>query len=199
MNSFPLLIDLFQAVLDQSKTIEGRFCPVYRSGAELNSDEMGQVITDVIQDGKFQKYPVAILFPPRGLGEIKGKDGSWMDWSVTMFFLQTSYSDAHNYTRDRNPSTGTSMHPVYMDWQEMATAAVSFHRILSKFGVYMGLINESFRMKQGEKVGIEPVSLAGKDRVSGVRLDFRCSTFFDCLTEDYADDALELMEAKISL
>lgn len=181
MISYSYISDLFTAVLQQSATIQGRFFLSARHGAEINSDVLGQVLTDAVTQVQNQKYPLALMMAPSSRGELSIAS-PWQDYTITMFFLRPTYYDAFNQVADVNSNTQTSMRPVMKDWEEMGFCAINFIRALDAVQ-RNGNINSYFRLKK-ETRAIFPVSFIGADRVSGVRLDFAISLFVGCEAED---------------
>lgn len=182
MTSYPFIQYLFVNILLKSRAIQGRFFQCL-TGFEVNSDEMGQVIDDSIK--RFgPKYPLAMMMPPRTRGNFSYNKGEWESHRFIIFFLKTTYADSNNQVSSRNAATGTSTHTVPQDWHDMKRAAVNFIRVLDRIQRTKNLINTSFRLDPDEKL-IDPVSLVGKDRVSGVRLEFNGSLFTGCELEDY--------------
>jgi hypothetical protein len=190
MTSYPFITDLFKNVLSKSNAIGGRFYLCHRSGFEINSDDLEQVIKDTFGDQSKQKYPLALLMPPRSRSVITNRQGEWEKYTFVMFFLKTTYADSANQVIDRNPNTGTSMHTVSQDWHDMKRAAVGFIRVLDGVQRFGNLINTSFRMDSDDKM-FDPVSIIGKDNVSGVRLQFSASLFIGCELEDYTLSELD--------
>jgi hypothetical protein len=189
MNSYSYIESLFKAILEQSKTIQGRFYILPKSGGEINSDEFDQVLA--LANGK-QKFPVAAMMPPTSSGDYTNKD-EWEEFNFTIFFLNTTYYTGNNQLSKQNASTQTSSHRVIEDWDEMKIAANDFLRVLDK--VQRGsnsagsiLINEAFRMS-GRKL-VNPISFSSTQRLSGVKLEFKASIFLGCEIEDYIEDGL---------
>jgi hypothetical protein len=190
MISYPFITDLFTNVLAKSKAIGGRFYLCPRNGNEINSDELEQVIQEVVLPATVQKYPLALLMPPRSRGKFTNtKQGEWESYRFIMFFLKTTYADSANQVIDRNSRTGTSMHSVPMDWHDMKRAATGFVRVLARVQRSALLINDKFRLDDDDRL-VDPVSMIGKDRVSGVRLEFGGSLFVGCELEDYNESDL---------
>lgn len=183
MTSYPFIIDLFTNILTESNAIGGRFYQCI-TGFEINSDEMAQVINDVVAKPNGQKYPLAMLMPPRSRGTFTGKFDGWEHYRFIMFFLKTTYANSENQVATRNPNTGTSRHSVPMDWHDMKRAAVAFVKVLDTVQRANCLHNTSFRLDHDDKM-IDPVSMIGKDKLSGVRLEFNGSLFTGCDLEDY--------------
>jgi hypothetical protein len=185
MNSYQYIEQLFKNVLITSKSIQGRLyvCPMW--GVEINSDTLGELIQNEIKHIQGNKYPLALMMPPRSKGKFTIASGEWEDYAIDMFFLQTSYYAA-NQVKSINPATRTSTYPVSFDWSDMHTAASNFIAVLNKVQILNNLINTTFRVSSEQK-NITPVSNIGVDRASGVRLQFPVSCFVGCVIEDYDD------------
>ncbi|MFB6453725.1 hypothetical protein ACE38W_00515 [Chitinophaga sp. Hz27] len=111
----------------------------------------------------------------------------WEHYRAVMFFLKNTYTTGTGQVQTPNKSTGTSMHTIPQDWHDMKRAAIGFIRILDEVSRTNMLQGSIFRLGgagKNEKI-IDPVSLIGTDRVSGVRLDFQFSLFSGCEVEDY--------------
>lgn len=179
--TYSFLFDLFTAILQQSATIEGRFYVSSKNGNEINSDVLGQVLTDVVTQTTTQKYPLVLMTAPTSRGELSAAS-AWQDYTITLLFLRPSYYDAFNQIADINPNTQTSMRPIMKDWEAMELCAKDFIRVLDVLQ-RMNKNHNVFRLEKGKKP-ITPFSNVGIDRVSGVRLDFGMSLFVDCLITD---------------
>lgn len=196
MISYPFIQELFTNVLAKSRAIRGRLFLCPKMGTEINSDELGAIIADlVVPDRLEKKYPLALLMPPVSFGQYTAKNGEWEKYRFTMCFLNTSYYSGTNQTMTPNTSTKTSMHTIPQDWHDMKRVAGAFIYVLNKFSKDQGLINTSFRLDQERDKIITPISEIGFDRVSGVRLEFMGSVFIGCELEDY--DAVEISSIEI--
>ncbi len=183
MRSYPFLIDLFKNVLQKSKAIEGRFYVSSNAGQEINSDVLGQVISDTLTQVQEKKYPIAMMMPPVSRGESKYNQQEFERYSISMFFLKTTYYDSQNQVSNPNPNTGTSMHTIPQDWHDMKRCATAFMRVLDKMQRSESMLSY-FRLDTGEKF-FKPVSNIGIDRASGIKLDFQVQLFTGCEIEDY--------------
>lgn len=186
MRSYPFLQELFGSVLQKSKAIGGRFHVSTKGGLEINSDQLGEVLQDLVAPAVTQKYPLAIMMPPRAMSGYTDRKGEWERYRVTIFFFTGSYYNGANQIKSVNQNTQTSTHTILQDWHDMKRAAVDFLRVLSRVERDKGLVNSQFRLGQADKI-IDPISTIGVDRVSGVRLDFSVSMFLGCDLEDYLD------------
>lgn len=188
MNSIPFLSDLFIAVLQGSQAIAGRFFITYRHGREISNDTLGQVLQEFNTSLPLVKYPLAMMAPPVLIGPLK-KDDGWAQVRISIVFLRTSYYNADNTIAAINENTQTSGRPIVEDWADMAQEAVMFIRVLN--AVMRTNNNMSkFRTASAEDVVITPMTSAGMDNASGVKLDFICSIFIGCDIEGYGDDAV---------
>jgi len=189
MKSYPFIKDLFTNVLSKSKAIRGRLFVCPKMGTEINSDELGAIIEDmVIPDRLEKKYPLALLMPPVSFGQYTSSKGEWEKYRFMMCFLTTTFYSGTNQTMNPNPNTKTSKHTVPQDWHDMKRCAVSFITVLNRFVISQGLINTSFRLDQERDKVITPVSEIGTNRVSGVKLEFMASIFIGCELEDYDEE-----------
>lgn len=186
MTSYPYIIDLFKGVLVKSRAIEGRFYVSHRYGAqEINSDQLGEVLTDLL---KGKKYPLALMAPPNSTGYLQ-HDNAWEEYHIIMFFVKTTYYDSFNMVSSPNLNTKTSMHTVPSDWHDMKRCAINFLRQLDK--LQRTFPKPLFRVPKHFQF-IYPVSIVGADRVSGVKLTFDMELFVGCELEDYDEYLTEL-------
>lgn len=196
MISYPYIQDLFTNVLTKSRAIKGRLFVCPKFGTEINSDELGQIIENlVIPERLTKKYPLALLMPPQSFGKYTDKGGEWEKYRIMMCFLTTTYYSGTNQTVNPNPNTKTSMHTVPQDWHDMKRCAINFITVLDKYSRRQGLIAKTFRLDQERDKIITPVSEIGADKCSGVRLEFMVSMFIGCELEDYDEaDILSIEE-----
>jgi hypothetical protein len=181
------LQNTFSAVLQNSDSIAGRFFVSTANGREINSDTLGQVLTEAITNNVYtQTYPCVLMAAPTIEGALDQSD-SWARCRITLLFLRPSYIDTlTNTLAAANYNTNTSTRPITEDWSDMQRSAIMFLRMLNKV---MRLNNNHaiFRLLK-EPFIITPISSVGADRLSGVRLDFHCSLFIGCELEDYSED-----------
>jgi hypothetical protein len=186
MRSYPYIKDLFTNVLSKSKAIKGRLFLCPKMGTEINSDELGKLIDDLVIPARLEKkYPLALLMPPVSYGFYTDRKGEWETYRMMMCFLTTTYYSGTNQVMNPNPSTNTSTHTIPSDWHDMKRAAVNFIYVLNRFTKEQGLINTAFRLEQQREKIFTPVSEVGVDRASGVRLEFLASVLIGCELEDY--------------
>lgn len=189
MRGYAYIEELFTNVLLKSTAIAGRFHVSARHGMEINSDQLGEVLKDMPAPSKGPKYPLCLMMPPRSFGSFTAKQGEWLRYKIDLFFLTGTYYTGANQVKNVNSSTQTSAHTILQDWHDMKRCAMSFLRVLARIEREKGLIQSSFRLDQADRV-IDPVSLIGVDRASGVRLGFSCSLFVGCELEDYTDEGI---------
>lgn len=195
MRSYPFIDELFRNVLEKSTAIAGRsfICP--KQGTEINSDELGQVIQDLVDPLRLtKKYPLAIWMPPTAYGQYRVQNnrlpaGEWERYVITGFFLTPAhYTAGDNKTLNPNKSTRTSTHTVMQTWHDMKRCAQNFITVLDKFTRSEGLVANSFRLDHQRDKIISPVSGIGVDNASGVRLDFGFELMIGCELEDYSEN-----------
>lgn len=182
MTGYPYIIELFTAILEQSKAIQGRFYSSYRYGAqEINSDQLGELFSE-IQSPK--KYPLALMPPPHSYIKPSDELGEWQRFNIILFFVKTSFYDEKGVT-DRNSKSATSQHTVQNDWHDMQRVGLNFIRVLHT--VQRNTRPSYFRMPTRDAVLCIPISHIGVDRVSGVRFSFDIEIFVGCTKEDYLE------------
>lgn len=191
----PYIQDLFTNVLSKSRAIKGRLFMCPDLGTEINTDELGAIIEDVVVPDRLEKFcPLSLLMPPVSMGQYTAKNGEWEKNRFIMFFLTTSYYSGTNQIMTPNPSTKTSKHTIPQDWHDMKRCAISFIYVLNKVCREKGLINTSFRLDQERDKIITRVSKIGNKRLSGVRLEFIGSVFIGCELEDYDEEDIASIE-----
>lgn len=191
MLTYLYLNDLFSNILAKSKVIEGRFYICPKGGNEINSDEFKQILEDTFNGtNDIKKFPASFLLPPVSSGRFTGPIGEWELYRLTMFFLQPSFIDGNNQTKNRNPKTGTSRHSIPEDWHDMKRAAIGFIRMLDNVIKLHDLHNSSFRLGNNDRF-LEPVSLVGNKVLSGIKLEFSAMLYINCVEalEDYSNEA----------
>lgn len=192
MRSYPFIAELFKNVLIKSRAIEGRSFVCPKQGREINSDELGQVIQDlVIAERLEKKYPLALWMPPTAYGVYTDPKGEWERFTITGFFLNPAYYSGINQTLSPNASTRTSTHTIEQTWHDMKRCAVNFITVLDRFSRTEGLVKNKFRIDQNREKIITPVSEIGIDKASGVRLDFAFALMIGCELEDYSESDIE--------
>lgn len=187
--------ELFTNVMSKSRGMRGRLflCPDF--GTEINTDELGVIIEDLVVPDRLEKFcPLSLLMPPVSQGQYTTKKNGWEKNLFTMFFLTTSYYSGTNQTINPNPNTKTSKHTIPQDWDDMKRCATNFIYVLNKFSKDQGLINTSFRLDQERDQVITRVSKIGTKRLSGVKLEFMGSVFIGCELEDYDVDEIASIE-----
>lgn len=195
MISYSFIQEMFKTVLGKSKAIQGRFhvCPKF--GIELNTDTLGEILVDVFKGAvnTGPKYPLALMMPPSQSGDFD--QPGWNRYRVTMFFFKQTGIDSLNKTQNPNSTTGTSMHTIPQDWQDMERVAKNFVKVL----------NEVLRKGRVKTVNVDrnpmnisPVSLISNDRASGVKLDFFLNISDGCLLEDYTQEDVDGLEISVA-
>lgn len=198
MRGYPFIAELFTNVLSKSKGIEGRFYLCPNMGNEISSDDLNQVIKDLVVPTGGKKTPICLGMPPVAYGEFIGKIDEWVKYHFIHFFLKPSYYSSTNQPLYQNPNTQTSTHTIPQDWHDMFRCATSFIRVLDKVSREKGLIRSTFRLDQSFTRIIKPVSFIGVDRLSGVRLDFRADVFQGCELEDYVESDISSITVPVA-
>lgn len=187
MLNYLFIQELFKNILQYSKTIRGRFIISPRYGGEINTDNLEQIIQELATDKIIKEYPLALLLPPKTDIEYI-REGSWESYQMILFFLTPSYytsaTKVHN-TKWPNKSTSTSRHSIIMDWYDMKRAALDFLRVLDRLST-LTTEQPTYRLVKGP-LYIDPISLQGVDRVSGVKLGFNMQVWTGCELEDYEE------------
>lgn len=198
MRSYPFIQELFTNVLDKSRAIKGRLflCPKW--GIEINSDELEQVMKDLVVPARMEKkYPLALLMPPTSFGKYTLRHAEWESYRFTMCFLTTSYYSGTNQIVNPNPSTKTSTHTIPQDWHDMKRCAANFINVLDRLIRRESLMNTDFRLDQERDRVMTPITEVGVNRISGVRLEFNASVLIGCELEDYDEDDILSIEIPV--
>ena len=190
MIGLPFITELFQSILTQSRTVQGRLFYLARGGAEVNAEDFDAVISQSFESPADKKYPVAFLLPPLSRGFFTDAGGEWETYNVTMFFLTSTFYDADG-TKAVNPDTQTSTHTIQHDQHDCGRAARNFILVLDRICRRRGLVQRKIQYLGKDAVLVTPVALLGVDRLSGVRLDFPVRVFNGCTLEDYSPDGIE--------
>jgi hypothetical protein len=185
MIGLPFISELFTNILQYSKGIEGRFFYCPKGGAEINTDDLDQVIKDNFAKDTDKKYPLDIMMPPVSFGNYTDANGEWEKYKFIHFFLTTTYFSGTNQLKNPNVNTRTSTHTILQDQHDMGRCARNFIYMLDKVCRTKRLINGKIRLDQDYERIITPVTKVGNNNLSGVRLDFRANVFNGCALEDY--------------
>lgn len=183
------LYKLFKEILSKSKVIRGRFHVVPGYGNELNSNNVGEIIKDILGSiTTADKYPLSLLMPPV---EIIGDytDTSFSRFRLEMYFLKKIGTD-NGRTQSLNVNNNTSEHTVMQDWKDMRLCAISFRKALDYVLIKTKSLNK-IRTVDSSKEVINRVSYANNDRLAGVSITFEVDVFIGCDMSDYANEALD--------
>ena len=172
---------LFKDIIAKSKVIR-RFIVAPQYGVELNKNNLGEILTDVIggiSDG--EKYPLCIMFPPI---EIPNYDTNWRRFKIKMFFLTTQYNDSLG-TQNVNFNNNLSQHSIIETWKDMSSCAIDFRKTIKEITSY--IIEYGIRDVETTEV-IFRYSDIGNDNTAGVSIDFEIDLANDCEIKDYSID-----------
>lgn len=178
MIGYKYIENLFQAILDQSNTIKGRFYVSHQYGMqEINFDELGQLVSTI----KNLKYPLSIMPPPHSRGKFRESD-QWERFRIIIFFAKTS---EYGLGSAPNPNTKTATHTILEDWHDMRRCALDFKSKLEV--VQKATLGKIFRIPDNIALML-PFSEVGVDKISGVRFDFDFDLFIGCESSDDYDN-----------
>lgn len=179
------LYQLFKDIISKSKMMN-RFVTAPEYGVELNKDNLGEILKDVldgISDG--EKYPVCLMFPPVEI--LQDSDRAWSNLKIRMFFL----TPPHTLDSDTiNPDFGNnlSQHTIQQTWKDMRSCALGL-RGFFKLTTYA---NPTIGVRDGQTLDvIERYSNVGNDKLAGVGISFDISVFLGCEIEDYDTDDIK--------
>lgn len=168
---------VFKAILDKSKTIQGRFfvCPNW--GSEMNNPNIEDAIP--IGGEKETKWPAVLLMPPQKegyyeySGEYKGSGTDlWDSYVIKMLFL----------------SKNSEKHTIPELWHDMDRVSKNFCSVFEDVINPLGgniSFDDSFKPKS------LPITNIGNDKLSGILLSFKLNIFGGCEIEDYEPNYLQ--------
>lgn len=180
------LYKLFKKIIAISKTMK-RFVVAPGYGNELNKNNLGEILTDIIggiTDG--EKYPLCIMFPPI---EIPNYDTNWSSFKCRMFFL-TKQGEVITGNSTFNKKNNLSKITKMDNWKDMRNSAIDFRKVFQT-------ITEKYPqsgIRDGQGLDfIERVSGVGNDVLAGVGISFEVSISINCDTSDYKQEDINLI------
>lgn len=196
MIGIPYIQSLFQAILSQSLVMQGRFFLCPKQAAELNSANISEIVTGIPSD---TKYPVALLMPPRKIGnfqfsgeEVAGTQIGYNTYLMQMLFLRPAQYTTYNQPGTPLPNTPIPTHTVPETWHDMTRCAEDFLQVLRQ--VLRSHRIMALQISENATQTIVPVTEIGNDKVTGVLLNFNILVNGGCDIEDYPSDYLQLIE-----
>lgn len=186
MIGYPFIEALFKNILVHSAGIAGRVLLCPKMGREINADDLYQAIQDGYATGSpKKKYPIALIMPPVGFGDVAEVKQGWERTQIILFFLKQQYQEGVGQMAQPNPNTRTSTHTIVMDWHDMKRCALDFLATLQKLIKHHVLQANKIRLNHSYDYKVTPVSDIGADRLAGVRLEFFIDINVGCPLEDY--------------
>lgn len=185
MLGYPFINELFKAILTQSKQIQGRFyiCPHW--GAELNGQNLDQIVDKSVPTDVKGKYPLCIMMPPRSSGDFTRADHiKKRQYDFQLLFLTTTYMNSDGTPKSPAPDGLSSTHTIFQDWHDMQRCAEDFITMIGTLIGDYGL-GSSFILSQRKPQIMSTVTTIGNEGVSGVMLSFGAYIFPGCEVEDY--------------
>lgn len=198
MIGIPYIKSLFQAILNQSKVINGRFhiCPYW--GAELNKGNIAEIVEYVKPYlNTTQKYPAALLMPIKTVGSFQYSGdnvsgaSAYAGKEITMVFITNAYVTGQNQNSTPSPVTGKATHTIPDTWHDMERCAVDFLQVLYNVIQNTPELTSTVYIKEGLPQEILEVTNKADDQVTGVMLRFYLGWNSGCSIEDYEADYLE--------
>jgi hypothetical protein len=193
MIGYPYIKQLFQAVIDSSKVLQGRFyvCPNW--GSELANPNIEDALY-IGQKPSYDKYPGAFLMPPpkQGNFQFTGQNngtgtGLYDIYLIKILFLAGATNAGTNTPIQPN-QLNKSTHTIFDTWHDMDRCAQNFLSVLTTL-LYEQLKGSVILWDQND--AIPRISLAtniGNDGVSGVMMTFKLGIYSGCTIEDYPAD-----------
>lgn len=177
---------LFKEILKQSNVMEGRYHVTVNNGQDLNANNLGTVVADVVQ----KKWPMCVCVAPKSvIGTVNGQQRE--DFYFNLLFLCKSYNAANG----TDQKTRKANHDIPWDWKDMKECAANFITVLDKFlrtrridGVPVAAL---FNIDL-ENIVVRRLSKFTEDNCSGVWISFKGDYLGDiCVVKDYPADAVE--------
>jgi hypothetical protein len=181
--------DLFRNILAASTVIEGRFFVLHGVSAEMNSTNMGQLLTDALDSYKEEKkYPCVVLSPPYETEP--NDDRGWSVLRFDMYFLTLHHRTGDGDLKTPDTESNISLHTKEMDWKDMRQVAGNFKKKLRELTRVPPLANQ-FREHAGSGNTYYRLTYKMNDNVNGIKLVFDMQMANDyCSLDDYASDAV---------
>ena len=185
MPTYKHVADTFKALLKASRTFQGRFQLMPHWGTELNSNTLGALLDETLNENPKAQFPLVAMMPPRSRSEYQDSDADVMD--VTLLFLTTTYYEGSS-VKDRNRATGTSTRTIADDWDQMRDCAIDFLKTLGSLTLESAQPGAlGFYIASGAQA-MQPISTIGTKRLSGVMLQLSLFLGLGCdPPADYPD------------
>lgn len=187
-----LFYAIVKAILDSSKTIQGRHFVLQGANIDLNAENFGQIFKDAlganIPGG--QKYPASCMLPPV---EIVDKwEEQWATYRIDHLFLkQPGQTGAHEF-QNLNAQTNVPEHTVLQTWKDMRQVAGDFRMAFSRRIRSGGYLKNITNATNSQDI-IRRVSNVGNDLAAGVMLSYNVRIAIPCTLQDYDNvDAIVL-------
>lgn len=148
----------FQNILSKSSVIDGNFTIVPGYGADLNFEQAGETIINVV---KPKRYPLVALFPP-----VEVIRDNVIQYKLKFIFCVQTGNGSLGIKDIK--SNNTSGHPIIYDWKDMRECAVNFFQVISDLGK---ITPKPFNVTKDSNY-IERFSEMGTAKLSGVVLSF---------------------------
>ena len=177
------LYQLMENILKHSTVIEGRFHVAENYGNDLNSGNLGDIISTEI---KPKKYPISVILPPV---DTPNYTAGWSRFRIEQFFLCTGQYTGSGAIKSPANSTNTSKHPTRYDWKDMRECAIAFRQQFEEVIRAKGLLNQ-VRPVSGSTDTVRRVSNMGNDRLNGVLIVWQLDVNFGCDIADYDEGAI---------
>lgn len=193
MNANPLY-NLFESLLANSKTFQGRFIVLEGYGNDLNADNNNENhIEDAINSRKWsRKYPCVAMMPPRVIGANSKKKTHRVQ--VQVYFITTTYHTGSGSIKNVNIQTNTSKVSIKEDWEQMSSACSDFISVLkNKFYSDLSVL-QTVRPVRNANQTIQRFSLKNNDRLSGVLLTTEFDLVDDCIISDYVNNNVTISD-----
>jgi hypothetical protein len=186
---------LYQNILNQSHTMQGRFVALRQYGNDLNASNFAQLLTDEL--GRLlpnsQKYPCVAMLPPMDVMPHPVAQGGWATYKMQLFFLTQEGQKGEGGFKNPNPVLNASGYTTLNDWADMRQCAGDFMTILKNLNIHHATngLQLQYRYKQDTPEVYQRYCLQSNDRVNGIKLTFEAQLYTNpCTIIDYDTDVV---------
>lgn len=184
---------LFREILNQSKTMEGRYHVSPNYGNDLNTSNLDAFFKDNAHglSGPDQKYPITVCMTPVSRFT-RINNQKWEEFYFTIYFLCMSGRDGKNQIKKVDRGTNTSSQLTWYDWSDMKESAGDFIEALRLIIQKKSIDNKPMKTVLNvdfERAVINRHTKFNNDLLNGVSLTFTAFLFNgSCDVVDYPDD-----------
>jgi len=188
------LYAIIQAIFDKSKVIEGRFHIAPGEGSELNTNQLDQIVVDMLGAiTESKKFPLVMGLPPVEI--INPSNPGWSRFKMKLLFL-TPFESNQGLIKMHNRNNNTSGHPIHYDWKDMRECAQdfisAFEYVVRKAGAM-----DKIRPVDSESLFIDRHTKLGNDKCNGVSITISVDIYLPCEMADYRTNELDAIQVNL--